>query len=223
MLCLFSATACDLLIKAANVYTETSIDADGNEITVEYMYDPKDNDRITRKTVYDKDGNVEVNYNYNKDGEWSEEYYDGNPNRTRCITHRTSGEIIEEEFIQSGTCIKSTTYSPSGVIERIDEYYDDGTQRSLLDYTVPGISRRYIQYNEQGQQISDETVQMDGERVSTTTTYFEDEQIISVETLVREQGGAFVSHQIEYWTSGRATKTVVYDENGTVIEEWMEK
>ena len=106
VLCLFSMVACDKLFTATNVYTETSIDADGNEIVIEYLYDPKDNDRIVRKTIYDKDGNIDVAYNYYADGEWSEEYFDENRIRTQCITHRINGMKEVEEFIPSGIRVK---------------------------------------------------------------------------------------------------------------------
>lgn len=212
-------SSCDKLL-AANISTETSVDEYGNEIVIEYMYDPNDDDRIVRKTVYDKDGLIDVSYNYYEDGTYSEETFYADGVRKTCTTYQTDGCKSIDEFGENGKRTCAASYDERGTLRRVDEFYANEKPKALTEYAASGNETRHMEFDENEETVLDRETQYENGIVNETTKYFANGIESKREWLVTDENGGFIEHRAEeLYPNGNVKKAISYDENGGILDE----
>ena len=221
VLTLFSTAGC-CIFKAANIYTRTELDADGNEIKVEVMYNLKDKSDIWLERYYNKDGWLEKEISY--------ENYKAGKIAYVTIFRANGSKVSTETFYHDDNARSFATFDENdnpltchnyknNMLTSVEEFYPSGKRSKLTDYTDPTVSVRIWTYAENEMITSYYTAWSEDARKLTQLDLFENEVRVSSEITITTFSGEFVQHYVdEFEANGNPIRTIHYDENGEIYD-----
>ena len=221
-LTVFSIVGCDDWFKAANIYTRTELDADGNEIKVEVMYNLKDKSDIWLERYYNKDGWLEKeisyeNYKAGKIGYITIFRANGSRVSTETFYHEDNARSFAT-FDENDVILTNENYD-FGRLSSIEEFYPSGKRSKLTDYTDSTVSVRVWTFDENEKNTSYYTEWSEDTRKLTQLDLFENEVRVSSEITITTFSGEFIEHYVdEFEANGNPIRTIHYDENGEIYD-----
>ncbi|MBQ9745282.1 MAG: hypothetical protein IJW21_00470 [Clostridia bacterium] len=204
---------------AANIGTSYGTDAAGNTVLVEILYDPIDESKIAYEKYHTPEGLPDYALNYNEGKISFIEYYDKTGTyRERVVTYREDGTVDTEEFKKGNVRISSSTVDASGNLLYKYTFYESGKQKSYTEYGAEGKIVRESEFSESGEVLKEFFATYDENGVFYETDVFKNGVRFSVETKKFDASGNFIEHRYdELDANGDFTKTIIYDENGNIL------
>ena len=219
------ATGCDLIFKAANVYTRYDVNEDGIEIMVEVMHKYGDKNNIILERYYHPDGWLEREISY-------EDYSTGKI--VYIMIFRENGDRVSAEYFnlnessriyetydENGHLKTSDTYQ-NGQLTITEDYYPSGNRSKATYYTDPRLLfGTYIFADEDNGRTTNYYAKWceNDIIVEEYDTFNESEVRITSEMTIFASDGEFLQHYIDFYDdTGDLEKTVHYDEDGNVLD-----